>query len=540
MKSDSKKGLLRSLSVSNVSSNSQPSFMKRLSESFVSPSKKAKFDKVSSIFGEICPPKSLLLPEGELKGTLTVKSQENNLFLKSDTKVRDFGEECNKQFTERKQNNSVSIDEDDNENLNQKTIIRSMLKDEVISKKLPVRRQWSSASTSKDIKSKNSVTSKLCESPIKETAAERAEEIQTAIGNTEIPDYVHIPRPNKYLSSSLRRVSSFSLKNLPTNRDDFLTKAEQEKFSSLINTGTVGDELLLASSQNDHDESWFDDDLKFTSAKTAAMNPEFVAECDQEFVPNTKEELEVELESPSEPEKRSNRKGKSKKEKVPIKMPKKATTQASIELGANSNQNYRAMKLKGKGFKQGSKNKSSGRFSKTSKLSSYNDYKIRDPALVTAGYSESVEGEIEVEVEPLAKVDDIKVNSDIFVPVESDGECVGEVANSYHESNEVVKVDLLKAIKELTGFSEFRKGQLEVTKRILAAKSSLLVLPTAGGKSLCYQLPAFIIRNTRKTFHSMVLVISPTISLIKDQIMCLPVKLRGACISNSLTMVVVV
>ena len=538
MKSDSKKGLLRSLSVSNVSNNCQPSFMKRLSESFVSPSKKAKFDKVSSIFGEVCLPKSLLLPKGELKGNLAFKSLENNLFLKSDTHGRDFGEECNKQFSERKQNVSVSIDEDNNENLAQKTIIRSMLKDEIISKKLPVRRQWSSASTSKDVKRDNSVTSKLCESPIKETGSERADKIQTAVGNTT--EYVHIPRPNKYLSSSLRRESSFSLKNLPCNPNDFLTKAEQEKFSSLINTRSVGEELLTASSQNDHDESWVDDDLKFTSA-TAEMKPEFVAECDQEFVPNTKEELlDVELERPSELGKRSNRKGKSKTEKVPKKMPRKTTTQASTELGANSNQNYRAMKLKGKGFKQGSKNKLYDRFSKTSKLSSYNDYKNRDPALVTAGYSEIVEGEIEMEVEPLAKVDDIKVDNDIFVPVESDGEFYGEVANSYHESNEVVKVDLLKAIKELTGFSEFRKGQLEVTKRILAAKSTLLVLPTAGGKSLCYQLPAFIIRNARKMFHSMVLVISPTISLMKDQIMCLPANLRGACISNSLTMVEVV
>jgi ATP-dependent DNA helicase Q4 len=65
----------------------------------------------------------------------------------------------------------------------------------------------------------------------------------------------------------------------------------------------------------------------------------------------------------------------------------------------------------------------------------------------------------------------------------------------------------------------------------LEKKSTLLVLPTAGGKSLCYQVPLFIIKSATET-HSMGLIISPTISLMNDQMRCLPAHLRGAYLSS--------
>ncbi len=61
------------------------------------------------------------------------------------------------------------------------------------------------------------------------------------------------------------------------------------------------------------------------------------------------------------------------------------------------------------------------------------------------------------------------------------------------------------------GLSEFRLGQREIIAAVLAGQDVLAVLPTGGGKSLCYQLPAVYT-------NSLVVVISPLIALMKDQV----------------------
>ncbi|KAI8838092.1 hypothetical protein BC829DRAFT_436345 [Chytridium lagenaria] len=75
-------------------------------------------------------------------------------------------------------------------------------------------------------------------------------------------------------------------------------------------------------------------------------------------------------------------------------------------------------------------------------------------------------------------------------------------------------------------------GQVEALKKILAGRNSLVVLPTGGGKSLCYQLPTFIVNRCPGVRHGVTVVVSPMISLMQDQMRCLPGKLRGACFGS--------
>ncbi|MDK9667313.1 DEAD/DEAH box helicase, partial [Propionibacterium freudenreichii] len=66
-------------------------------------------------------------------------------------------------------------------------------------------------------------------------------------------------------------------------------------------------------------------------------------------------------------------------------------------------------------------------------------------------------------------------------------------------------------LKEKFGYDNFRDGQLDVINKVLAHKHALAIMPTGGGKSITYQLPAMM-------FEGITLVISPLISLMKDQV----------------------
>lgn len=70
---------------------------------------------------------------------------------------------------------------------------------------------------------------------------------------------------------------------------------------------------------------------------------------------------------------------------------------------------------------------------------------------------------------------------------------------------------LTQTLQQHFGYSDFRSGQRPVIESVLAQKDVLAVLPTGTGKSLCYQLPGYLLPGS-------VVVISPLISLIQDQV----------------------
>jgi len=91
-------------------------------------------------------------------------------------------------------------------------------------------------------------------------------------------------------------------------------------------------------------------------------------------------------------------------------------------------------------------------------------------------------------------------------------------------------VDAIRTIlRKVWGFDSFRPLQVEAMQSVLAGRDSVVVLPTGGGKSLCFQAPAL-------AMDGLAVIVSPLISLMKDQVDALADNgVAAACVNSTLT-----
>ena len=89
--------------------------------------------------------------------------------------------------------------------------------------------------------------------------------------------------------------------------------------------------------------------------------------------------------------------------------------------------------------------------------------------------------------------------------------------------------DALRTLRARFGYPEFRPGQEQAVEAVLEGRDTLVIMPTGGGKSLCYHIPALLLPG-------LTVVVSPLISLMKDQVDALLARgLPAAFVNSTLT-----
>ena len=84
-------------------------------------------------------------------------------------------------------------------------------------------------------------------------------------------------------------------------------------------------------------------------------------------------------------------------------------------------------------------------------------------------------------------------------------------ARGMKKNEEFKDYPLQTVLKKIFGFENFKGNQEPIIRNLLAGNDTFVIMPTGGGKSMCYQLPAMILPGTA-------IVISPLISLMKNQV----------------------
>ncbi|MDZ4126247.1 MAG: RecQ family ATP-dependent DNA helicase, partial [Hydrogenophaga sp.] len=95
------------------------------------------------------------------------------------------------------------------------------------------------------------------------------------------------------------------------------------------------------------------------------------------------------------------------------------------------------------------------------------------------------------------------------------------------------QADCLGVLQSVFGYDAFRGPQADIVGHVSAGGDALVLMPTGGGKSLCYQVPAIV---RERAGHGLTVVVSPLIALMHDQVGALiEAGVAGAFLNSSLT-----